>query len=678
MTRGWLSPILRLAAAAALLIALAPAPARPSDKSAGPASAPDEVLFGEIPAVQGASRFDQPVSEAPSAITVVTAEQIRRFGYRTLADLLRGVRSFYGTYDRMYDYVGVRGYSPPADLNNRFLLLIDGHRTNDGIYEQAALGTDAILDIDLVDRVEIVRGAGSALYGANAFFGVINVVTRSPRSVANAELSAAVHRYDGYKGRVTLGHGFGDGSRILLSGSGWRSGGRDLYFPTLDAPETNNGIAEGKDGDRSRSLFGTVVSGNFTLRAAWSSREKEVPTGVYDTVFNAGGTRVRDERYFADLLFEKRGAADSAVSARLYFDGYGYDGDYVYADAAINPDPPNRYLNRDVARSRAYGAELAGMRRFGGRHKLTGGLEFRNDYRQDQKNFDAEPFYTAWLDDRSDSFSWGAFLQDEIALADTVLLSAAARYDRHPDFAGRTSPRLALILNPAQGTTVKLLYGRAYRAPSAFERLYATSAGGLMVPNPDLKPESITSYEAVLEQAIGPNVRLTLDGFHNRLSRLIGQVVLPDGSAQMQNGGGVRTLGAEAEIDARWESGVQALASATFQRTVDARTRETLTNSPQRLLKGNLYVPLAGDRLGAGLEILHTGNRKTLEGHRTDGKTLVNLTLSSRQLIDGLDLSASVYDLFGARHDETASGIEPMDSIPQDRRTFRLKASYAF
>lgn len=676
--RGWLSPIVRLVVAAALLLSLAPVPARPAEKDAGGTTAPDELLFGEIPAVQGASRFDQPVSEAPSAITVVTAEQIRRFGYRTLADLLRGVRSFYGTYDRMYDYVGVRGYSPPADLNNRFLLLIDGHRTNDGIFEQAALGTDAILDIDLVDRVEIVRGPGSALYGTNAFFGVINVVTRSPRSVANAELSAAAHRHDGYKGRITLGHGFGDGSRVLISGSGWRSRGQDLYFPALDAPGTNDGFAEGKDRDRSRSLFGTVSSGNFTLRAAWSSREKDVPTGVYDTVFDADGTRVRDERYFADLLFEKRGDDDSAVSARLFFDGYGYDGDYVYADETINPDPPNRYLNRDVARSRAYGAELAAIRRVGPRHKLTAGVEFRNDYRQDQKNFDADPFFASWLDERSDAFSWGAFLQDEIALSDSVLFSAAGRYDRHPGYPGRISPRLALILNPWTGGNVKLLYGRAYRVPSAFERLYATSAGGLMVPNPGLRPESVSSFEIVLEQGAGPNVRLTTDLFYNRLSRLIGQVVLPDGSAQMQNGDGVRTFGGEAEIDARWAGGVQLQASATLQRSVDARTGETITNSPQRLLKGNLHVPLAGDRLGAGLEILHTGTRKTLAGNRTDGKTLANLTLSSRQLFEGLDLSASVYDLFGTRHDETGSGIEPMDTIPQDRRTFRLKVSYAF
>jgi iron complex outermembrane receptor protein len=672
------SAVLALLLALSVLLPSAfPRIARAEPPAADP-PASEDMLFGEMPAVSGASRFDQPISEAPAAVTVVTSEQIRVFGYRTLAELLRGVRSFYGTYDRMYDYIGVRGYSPPADLNNRFLLLVDGHRTNDGIYEQAAIGTDGLIDLDLVDRVEIVRGPGSSLYGSNAFFGVINVITRSPRSVENGELSAAAHRYDGYKGRLTLGHAFSGGSRLLLSGSGWKSRGQDLYFPSLDSPDTNGGVAAGRDGDRSRSLFGTIASGNLTLRGAWSSREKDVPTGVYATVFDAEGTKVRDERYFADLAFEKRGADDAALSARLFLDGYGYDGYYLYADEAVNPDPPFRYLNRDVARSRSWGAELAAMRRLGARHKVTGGAELRHDYRQDQKNFDADPFYASWLDDRRTAVTWGVFLQDEIALADRLIFSAGGRYDRSPDFDGMFSPRLALIHNPREGTTVKLLYGRAFRAPSAFERLYSTSAGGIMTANPDLKPESVTSYEIVLEQAIGANCRLTVDGFHNRLHRLIGEQTLAPDNTQMQNGDGIRSWGGEAEVEARWAGGAQGLASATFQRSVNARTGETLTNSPGRLLKGNLYVPLAGDALGAGVELLYTGARKTLAGDRTDGAVLANLTLSSRGLREGLDLSVSVYNLFGRRYAVTASGIEPMDTIPQDGRTFRLKATYAF
>jgi len=111
--------------------------------------------------VYSASMYLQSDREAPSSVTIVTAEQIRKFGYRTLADILRSVRGFYVSYDRNYSYLGVCGFSRPGDYNDRIQLLIDGHRLNDNVYGQAFIGTEFPLDIDLIDHVEIVRGPGS-------------------------------------------------------------------------------------------------------------------------------------------------------------------------------------------------------------------------------------------------------------------------------------------------------------------------------------------------------------------------------------------------------------------------------------------------------------------------------------------------------------------------------------
>jgi outer membrane receptor protein involved in Fe transport len=128
--------------------------------------------------VYTASMYLQSDREAPSSVTIVTADQIRKFGYRTLAEILNSVRGFYVSYDRNYNYVGVFGFSRPGDYNDRFLLLVDGHRMNDNVYGQALIGTEFPLDIDLIDRVEVVRGPSSSLYGASAFFSVINVITK--------------------------------------------------------------------------------------------------------------------------------------------------------------------------------------------------------------------------------------------------------------------------------------------------------------------------------------------------------------------------------------------------------------------------------------------------------------------------------------------------------------------
>jgi iron complex outermembrane receptor protein len=84
--------------------------------------------------VYAASRFEQKSSEAPSSVTVVTSREIRKYGWKTLADLLRTVRGFHVSYDRSYHWVGVRGFLPPGDSNTKILIMLDGHRLNDDVY----------------------------------------------------------------------------------------------------------------------------------------------------------------------------------------------------------------------------------------------------------------------------------------------------------------------------------------------------------------------------------------------------------------------------------------------------------------------------------------------------------------------------------------------------------------
>ena len=141
----------------------------------------EDLMKVEIDSVYGASGYKQKVSDAPASITIITAEEISRHGYRTLAAVLRNVPGFYVTYDRDYDYLGERGFGPPGDYNSRFLLLVDGHRVNDNIFDQAFIGTDFPVDLDLIDRIEVIRGPNSSLYVASALLGVINIVTKPVR-----------------------------------------------------------------------------------------------------------------------------------------------------------------------------------------------------------------------------------------------------------------------------------------------------------------------------------------------------------------------------------------------------------------------------------------------------------------------------------------------------------------
>src|SRR5580658_3222464 len=179
--------------------------------------------------VYSASKHLQSTSDAPSAVTIITADEIQKYGYRNLADILRSVPGFYVTYDRDYTFVGVRGFGRLGDWNSRILVLIDGHRINNNVLGQAMLGNEFLVDVDMIDRVEIVCAPSSSLYGANAFFAVINVFTRTAKELKDWELSFQTGSFGTFEGRATYGHQF-HGLGVLLSGTFYNSQGQTLFF----------------------------------------------------------------------------------------------------------------------------------------------------------------------------------------------------------------------------------------------------------------------------------------------------------------------------------------------------------------------------------------------------------------------------------------------------------------
>ena len=241
----------------------------------------EELMKLEVETVFGASKYIQKVTQAPASVTIITSEEIRKYAYRTLADALRTVRGLYATYDRNYSYLGVRGFNRPGDYNARILLLVDGHRANDNIYDQAALGTEFPLDVDLIDRIEVIRGPSSSIYGTNAFFAVVNVITRRGRNLQGAEASAELASFGTLKGRISYGAEMKNGLEVLLSGTVYDSHGHDrLYFRDFDSPATHNGIAENVDDDQSQQLFLNLSYRDFAVRGVYGSREKGIPTCI--------------------------------------------------------------------------------------------------------------------------------------------------------------------------------------------------------------------------------------------------------------------------------------------------------------------------------------------------------------------------------------------------------------
>jgi outer membrane receptor for ferrienterochelin and colicins len=190
--------------------------------------------------VFGASERLQPVTEAPASVSFITAEDIARYGYRTLADILRGVRGMWVTDDRNYSYLGTRGFGIPGDYNSRVLLLVNGHRVNDNIYGQAEIGAEFGIDPALFERVEIIRGPASSLYGNSAFFAVVNVITKSGASLDGTSLTVEDGTLGTRLARASAGQRLASGLDVAVAGTYEQSVGvNQLFFPAYDSPATN-------------------------------------------------------------------------------------------------------------------------------------------------------------------------------------------------------------------------------------------------------------------------------------------------------------------------------------------------------------------------------------------------------------------------------------------------------
>jgi outer membrane receptor for ferrienterochelin and colicins len=284
----------------------------------------------QVDTVSGASKFLENSTDVPASVTVVTGDEIREFGYRTLADVLQSIRGFDVVYDRNYSYVGVRGFLAPGDYNARILFLLDGHRLNDDVYDSALVGTDFPVDISLIDRVEVIRGASSSVYGTGGLLAVINVVTKRGRDLDAAQVSGTAGSLRTYKGTGTYGARFDNGVEMLISGTDYRSHGNpSLFFPEFDSPQTNYGVAENADGDRAESLLADVSYGDFNIHVVDNSRTKQIPTASFGTVFGDTRTQTTDGRGYVDVQYSHR-EGEWDLIARGSYDWENYHGVYIY------------------------------------------------------------------------------------------------------------------------------------------------------------------------------------------------------------------------------------------------------------------------------------------------------------------------------------------------------------
>jgi outer membrane receptor for ferrienterochelin and colicins len=637
----------------------------------------EDLMQVRIETVYGASKYEQKVTRAPASVTILSAEDMARFGHRTLAEALRSIRGLYVSDDRNYSYLGVRGFLRPGDYNSRVLVLIDGHRMNDNIYDGAYFAREGLLAVDVIERIEFVRGPSSSIYGSSAFFGIVNVVTKHGKELGGPEIAVGGGSLGEVDGRFSYGAVLENQVEVTLNASYYTRQGHDkLYFPEFDPAlsdeprAANGGIANTRDSEESFGMMGSVSRGDLTLSASVLSRSKNVPTASFGTLFDTP-ERTEDERSYLELKYSHAFAPDLQLLGRMSYDRFGYSGWYVY-DYAAPGDAPDITLSRDAALGTWLNTEWQVTKHLWDRHTLLAGVEYRHSLDQQQSNYDDTDPRLYYVDDDRQTRNGAVFVQGEFTLTPQLLLNTGVRYDYYyGSFGGTVNPRVGLIFSPSQRTTLKLLYGDAFRAPSAYERFYYVASG-----DGSLEPETIRTYELVLERYAGQRDRFNVSLYRYTVEELITQLASDAGDIYFDNLARVTANGIELEWERKYEGGALARVSYAFQRTEDAATGRTLTSSPRHLAKINFGLPL-GRRVKAGLEVQYHGVAETLAGNRAEDFLLANLSAST-ELRPRLQIRAGIYNLFDTSFAYPGAEDHLQDKIEQDGRTFRVDLTHRF
>ena len=617
--------------------------------------------------VEGAALHPQSLEDAPASVTVITSEDIRKYGFRTLGEALGSARGFFITNNRTYRSVGVRGFNLPADYASRILVMVNGHNMADNIFDfMLFLGQDFPIDMSLVKQIEIIRGPSSALYGSNGVFATINIITKTPEEAGPSSLTMDIGSFGEKKAQVTTTVPLGKNAQVLFSGSIFNNSGESpLYFPEFNTPENNYGRAIRMDGEKGYHFFSNLVWRNWSLTAAFGERKKIQPISGGDTIFNDRGTSTNDRRNFVEAAYTREVGAGT-LRWRTYYDAYYVDArfDYPLSDDVSGisaEDNQQKSLGDWVGTQLTYRFDVA---RFG---TLTVGTEAKFDVRNIQSDEDVSPRREReLLIDRPDR-SYALFAQDERRLSDRWTLNLGVRFDASSYRHSFLAPRAGLIYKTPSGWTYKFLYGRGFRNPSAFELFY--DDGRSAAANPSARPEKMDTVEVDLERRIGKRMSLAAATYGYRLNDFLVGVYTDNGLIQYQNIGRVQAAGLELKVDVRPSAWLETTASYAIQRSTDQDADRTLENSPTHLAKLRFAVPL-GRKFDLSSAMQYYSSRSSLAHAIVAPVYLADFTVTSKRLFPNFDVQFGIRNGFNRRYYDPIALNPSVDSMRQPGRSF--------
>lgn len=500
-----------------------------------------------------ASTTAEKATTAPATSVTITGEQLRMYGLRTLAEAVNFLSLGVVSTDRLgTPDIGGRGVLLPYDEGKHFLLLVNGHAMNDALFGSARFDQGAGFPIDAVDRIEVIVGAGSVLYGSNAMVGVINVITKTAPEYRGVHV---LGEYEWNRSvRAGLGAGvtfdlFGEDAEITTAGEYYERFGPDLFFerhPVQVNPATGsllavrrNEVTDGIWGGTVRDAYFTkAVSGlvrfrvgDFEANILGNMYERGLPysNARYDVFFDDKESFELDRSVRVDLKYSATLSPLVSLTSRVYVDAFDFQRERSYAaeNGCFRTDF-DECLFRTVGVAQWAGIEerlslnwledLSLVTMFG----IDARMRWVRS-KEESQNFETRELVqpAAGLIDRSAAIV-SPYIQQTWSPARWIDMNVGARFDADERFDPVLSPRAAVALSPVENTTFKAVYSQAFRSPTFFETDFT---GFIQASSDDLDPETVRSVEGSIQQRFGKH-RILVGAFYNWWNELIEERLL--------------------------------------------------------------------------------------------------------------------------------------------------------
>lgn len=635
-----------------------------------------------------ATKSDKAISETPGVASVITAEEIKNMGARELEDILQTIPGFEIMKNiNGYYGIGIRGVKDTR-TTSKLLMMVDGVPYNDIFYGNS-IGFGYDINVDLIERVEIIRGPGSALYGRNAFSGVLNIITKN----ANNNGKCFVKLSGGTFNTKMFSGYYGYKKKKFNASFSFRR----LYTDNTDT-KFDNGLGE--------NVLWNIYCNNYTTSAS-IGLGKFMLSGTY---FNLKGGALFNDNHLLKKAGNVALSYNNCISPRLSFDAkiYYHNENYIEDVEQLKPGldslHPAGVYYKPKFDEYLFGIETEMKYKVSSTNDLLFGIQMDIHGVKDVNitsniNFaDGKAIYNlsdsipigrnnqvlwrpGWFDKNGHAYNNLAFFaQDMWYVTQELSFTLGARYDIDSQIGGVFNPRVGIVWTPFKQSYIKMLYGRAYRAPSPSEQ-YQTL--GYAFGNKNLKPEIINTFELSFTHRLNKMTN-TLSFFENRLKDIIYAATISsiDPANTYYNLGKNNSLGVEFENKLVLGRNIYTYFNYSYTHSENTQTInnkdsifEQADVAPHKVNFGFNYSFCQHYNCNLNMFYRSKMERYKVPVNEIGNFAVFNFTIQARDLIKNLTFVGSVYNLLDTKY--YAQDNEHLRQPPQPGRQFIVSVTYA-